>query len=126
MIFEAISKAGDIINSFPTLSVPFQSSLQIAATSQSTMSNSQSSSTYYYSSSSNSDEGTSTGHRYSTSSHTDSNGNTVVRTAHQDLGHPAVVEERRYDRTGQEQLEIPGPGGSSAGGIRRITDLEEE
>lgn len=86
------------------------------------------SSSYSYSTSSNTTEGnTSTGHRFSTTSHTDPDGTTTVRTAHQDLGQPLVVEERRYDRTGEEQLELPGPGGgTSAGGVKRITDLEEE
>lgn len=71
---------------------------------------------------------TTTGHRYTTTSHTDPDGNTIVRTAHQDLGQPAIIEERRYDRTGQEQL-LPAtaaPGGTSAGGVKRITDLDEE
>lgn len=92
------------------------------------MSDSYTSSSYYYSSSSiNADEGTTTatGHRYSTTSHTEPDGTTIVRTAHQDLGEAPVIEERRYDSTGQEQLALPGPAGSSAGGVRRITDLDE-
>ncbi|KAJ5651881.1 hypothetical protein N7507_009307 [Penicillium longicatenatum] len=91
------------------------------------MSDSYTSSSYYYSSSINTDEGTTatTGHRYSTTSHTDPDGTTTVRTAHQDLGEAPVVEERRYDSTGQEELALPGPPGSSAGGVRRITDLDE-
>ncbi|KAJ5161252.1 hypothetical protein N7492_006644 [Penicillium capsulatum] len=85
------------------------------------------SSSYFYSSTTNSSDGTTTtGHQYSTSSRTDRDGSTTVRTAHQDLGQPAVVEERRYDHTGQEQIEIPGPEGTSAGGVRRITDIEDE
>lgn len=91
------------------------------------MSDSYTSSSYFYSSTTNGSEGTTTtGHRYSTSSRTDPDGSTTVRTAHQDLGQPPVVEERHYDRTGQEQVELPGPEGTSAGGVRRITDLEEE
>lgn len=91
------------------------------------MSESYTSSSYYYSSTTNTTDGTTTtGHRYTTTSHTEPDGTTIVRTAHQDLGQPAVVEERRYDRTGQEQLALPGPGGSSAGGVKRITDLEDE
>ncbi|KAJ5220217.1 hypothetical protein N7468_009421 [Penicillium chermesinum] len=90
------------------------------------MSSSRSSSTYFFSSSMNSSEGTnSTGHRYATTSQTDADGNTVVRTVRQDLGRPAIVEERHYDRTGQEQIQLPGPEGSSAVGMRRITDLGE-
>ncbi|CDM32110.1 hypothetical protein DTO013E5_3668 [Penicillium roqueforti] len=91
------------------------------------MSDSFISSTYYYSSTTNGTDGrTTTGHRYSTTSYTEPDGSTVVRTAQQDLGQPAVVEERRYDNTGQEQLALPEPGGSSAGGIRRITELEDD
>ena len=91
------------------------------------MSDSYTSSSYYYSSTTNTSEGTTTsGHRYSTTSHTEPNGTTTVRTARQDLGQPAVVEEHRYDSTGQEQLDLPLSGGTSAGGIRRITDLDEE
>ncbi|KAJ5115119.1 hypothetical protein NUU61_000878 [Penicillium alfredii] len=93
------------------------------------MSDSYTSSSYYYSSTTNTTDGTTTtGHRYTTTSHTEPDGTTIVRTAHQDLGQPAVVEERRYDRTGQEELQLalPGPGGTSAGGVRRITDLDDE
>lgn len=81
---------------------------------------------YYNSTTSNSGDTIASGHRYSTSSHTDHDGTTVVRTAHQDLGQPAVIEERRYDQTGQEELTLPSPGGTTAGGVRRITDLDEE
>lgn len=91
------------------------------------------SSSYFYSSTTNSNDGkATTGHRYATTSHTESDGTTIVRTAHQDLGHPAMIEERRYDSTGQEQLTLPGAAarstsaGTSAGGVRRITDVEEE
>ncbi|GAQ07358.1 hypothetical protein ALT_4679 [Aspergillus lentulus] len=84
-------------------------------------------SSYYYSSSTNTTNGnTTTGHRYTTTSHTDPDGNTVVRTAHQDLGQPAVVEERRYDRTGQEQQMLASGSETLPGGVRRITDLDEE
>lgn len=92
------------------------------------MFSSSSSSSYYYSSTSNTDDGrTKTGHRHATSSYTDKDGTTVVRTATQDLGQPPVVEERRYDPTGQEQLQIRDPTlGTSAGGVKRITDLDED
>ncbi|KAK4869994.1 hypothetical protein LT330_005718 [Penicillium expansum] len=92
------------------------------------MSDSFTSSSYYYSSTSNGSDGkTTTGHRYSTTSYTEPDGTTIVRTAQQDLGQPAVVEERRYDNTGQEQLALPEPaGGTSAGGVRRITELEDD
>ncbi|KAJ5970841.1 uncharacterized protein N7479_000759 [Penicillium vulpinum] len=92
------------------------------------MSDSFTSSSYYYSSTTNGSDGkTTTGHRYSTTSYTEPDGTTIVRTAQQDLGQPAVVEERRYDNTGQEQLSLPEPSsGTSAGGVRRITELEDD
>ncbi|EAW11607.1 uncharacterized protein ACLA_093060 [Aspergillus clavatus NRRL 1] len=91
------------------------------------MADSYSSSSYYYSSTTNTTDGsTTTGHRYTTSSHTDANGNTIVRTAHQDLGQPAVIEERRYDRTGQEQQLLESGTSSLAGGVRRIAELDDE
>ncbi|KAJ5530867.1 hypothetical protein N7527_004260 [Penicillium freii] len=92
------------------------------------MSDSFTSSSYYYSSTTNGSDGkTTTGHRYSTTSYTEPDGTTIVRTAQQDLGQPAVVEERRYDNTGQEQLALPEPTvGTSAGGVRRITELEDD
>ena len=81
------------------------------------------SSTYFYSSG----DGTPpTGYRYSTSSHTEADGTTIVRTARQELGQPTVFEERRYDSTGQEQLTLEEPGGTSAGGVKRITDITDE
>lgn len=94
------------------------------------MSSQSTSSSYYFSSTTNASEGgnVTTGHRYSTASHTDPEGNTIVRTARQELGQPAVVEERVYDRTGQEQkLLEPGEGGSTATGKgqKRIVDLGE-
>lgn len=49
-----------------------------------------------------------------------------MRTAHQDLGQPAIIEERRYDRTGQEQLLAAESEASHAGGVRRITELDDE
>ncbi|KAJ5124518.1 uncharacterized protein N7515_008343 [Penicillium bovifimosum] len=84
-------------------------------------------STYYFSSTTNGSDGrVTTGHRYSTTSRTEPDGTTIVRTAQQELGQPAVVEERRYDNTGQETLALPGPaGGTSAGGVRRIEELED-
>jgi hypothetical protein len=81
-----------------------------------------SSSSYYYSSASGTTNGTeASGHRCTTTSRTDASGNTTVWTAHQNLGEPAVIEERRYDRTGQELL--PGSGSTSTDGTRRIADL---
>lgn len=91
------------------------------------MSDSFTSSSYYYSFTTNGNDGKSTtGQRYSITSHTQNDGTTIVRTAQQELGQPAIVEERLYDSTGQEQLALPEPGGSSAGGVRRITDLEAD
>ncbi|KAJ5306093.1 hypothetical protein PENANT_c024G00386 [Penicillium antarcticum] len=102
------------------------------------MSDSFTSSSYYYSSTASGNDGqVTTGHRYSTTSHTESDGTTIVRTAHQDLGQPAMIEERRYDSTGQEQLSLPEPlnagytsssgsGATSAGGVRRIVEIDEE
>lgn len=87
------------------------------------MSETYASSTYFYSSG----DGTpATGHRYSTSSYTEADGTTIVRTARQELGQAPVIEERRYDRTGQEQLALEQLGDSSAGGVRRITDVSDE
>lgn len=83
------------------------------------------SSSYYYSSATSTTTGTeTTGHRYTTTSHTDPSGNTIVRTAHQELGEPAIIEERRFDRTGQELVSTkPGTGGGiSAGGSRRVVE----
>jgi hypothetical protein len=92
------------------------------------MSDSFTSSSYYYSSTTNGNDGRiTTGHRYSTTSQTEPDGTTIVRTAQQELGQPAVVEERRYDNTGQETLTLPEPaGGTSAGGVRRIEEIEED
>ncbi|OQD77103.1 hypothetical protein PENDEC_c003G05471 [Penicillium decumbens] len=91
------------------------------------MSDMYSSSSFYYSTTNTSNGSATTGRRHITTSYTDSDGTTVVRTATQDLGQPAVVEERRYDHTGQEQLTLDGPDlGTSAGGVKRITDLDEE
>ncbi|KAJ5197831.1 uncharacterized protein N7498_006948 [Penicillium cinerascens] len=94
----------------------------------SSSSSSSSRSSYYYSSINTNDGNTTTGRRHATTSYTDKDGATVVRTATQELGQPAIVEERRYDRTGQEQLilESPDLGGTLAGGVKRITDLDEE
>lgn len=92
------------------------------------MSDTYSSSSYYYSSATSTTSGTqTTGHRFTTTSHTDPEGNTVVRTAHQDLGEPAIIEEHRYDRTGRELLLGTAASGfgtaTTAGGTRRIEDL---
>lgn len=103
-----------------------------------------SSTSYSYSSTTNTaDSGATTGHRYSTSSTTDKDGTTVVRTARQDMGRPVVIEERRYDHTGQEELlppvtEVAGDMGFSStpstpaesenddGEVRRMSDLDGE
>ncbi|PKX98074.1 uncharacterized protein P174DRAFT_508412 [Aspergillus novofumigatus IBT 16806] len=91
------------------------------------MTDSYTSSSYYYSSSTNTTNGnTTTGHRYTTTSHTDPDGTTVVRTAHQDLGQPAVVEERRYDRTGQEQQMLASGSETLPGGYGIPTGSENE
>lgn len=82
-----------------------------------------SSSSYFYSSSSSVDDGTTaTGQRYATYSQTEPDGTTTVRTYRQDLGEPAIVDEKRYDQTGRQLTASD----SSAGGVRRITDLDEE
>ncbi|KAF7588384.1 hypothetical protein BBP40_005777 [Aspergillus hancockii] len=91
------------------------------------MSESYSSSSYYYSSSSSADDGnttTATGQRYATTSHTEPDGTTTVRTLRQDLGEPAIVDEKRFDQSGRQLT--AGDGDSSAGGVRQITDLDEE
>ncbi|KAL5360237.1 hypothetical protein BJX96DRAFT_69275 [Aspergillus floccosus] len=83
---------------------------------------SSSSSSYYYSSSSSASDGENTsGHRYTASSQTNPDGSAYFREAHQDLGEPPVVEEHYYDPAGQERLPE-----SSAGGVRRIVDVEDE
>lgn len=89
------------------------------------------STSYFYSSTTNTGEGgTTTGHRYSTASSTDKDGNTIVRTARQDMGQPPVIEERRYDRSGQEELlpptEVSSLPATAEGVQQRITDLDEE
>ncbi|KAF9894520.1 hypothetical protein FE257_006404 [Aspergillus nanangensis] len=83
-----------------------------------------SSSSYFYSSSTSATDGTTrSGHRYTTSARTAPDGETTVRTTHQDLGEPPVVEEYRYDGRGQDLLP---ESGTSAGGVRRITEVDEE
>ena len=97
------------------------------------------STSYTYSSTTNlSDAGAPVGHRFSTASTTDKAGNTVVRTARQDMGRPVTIEERRYDRSGQEEVLPPssapatpiegvnGSGGGGGGGVRRITELDDD
>ncbi|KAE8375518.1 hypothetical protein BDV26DRAFT_294989 [Aspergillus bertholletiae] len=81
------------------------------------MSKSYSSSSAYYFSSSSTDNGattTSTGQRYATMSHTEPDGTTTVRTYHQELGEPAIVDERRYDQSGRQ---LTAADSSSAGGV---------
>lgn len=83
-----------------------------------------SSSSYYYSSSSSASDGENiSGHRYTASSETNPDGSTHVRTAQQDLGDPPIIEEHYYDGSGQERLP---ESGSSPGGVRRITELDDE
>ncbi|EED20390.1 conserved hypothetical protein [Talaromyces stipitatus ATCC 10500] len=90
------------------------------------MSDDNTTTSYYYSSAKTTTTGKeTTGHRYTTASHTDPSGNTVVRTAHQDLGEPATYEERCFDRTGQELVSSKSGTGagidsSGGGGSRRI------
>lgn len=67
----------------------------------------------------------------------------MVRTARQDMGCPVVIEERRYDHTGQEELlppvtevtgevvssstpSTPFEGVDDAGEVRRMSDLDGE
>lgn len=97
------------------------------------------STSYFYSSTtSTSDAGAPVGQRYSTASTIDKDGTTIVRTARQDMGRPVVIEERRYDRSGQEELlppvtEVAGAMVPSSPApatpidvVRRITDLDDE
>lgn len=97
------------------------------------------STSYTYSSTTNlSDAGGPVGHRFSTASTTDKAGNTIVRTARQDMGRPVAIEERRYDRSGQEEVLPPssapetpiegvnGGSGDDGGGVRRITELNDD
>ncbi|KAK1147341.1 hypothetical protein N8T08_001418 [Aspergillus melleus] len=76
------------------------------------------SSSFYSSSSSSNSDGQEKGYRTATSSHTAPDGSTVVRTAEQDLGQPAIYEERRFDGDGRERLVGDSTGGR--GGARRI------
>lgn len=97
------------------------------------------STTFSYSSTTNTtDGGRITGHRFSTASTTDKDGLTIIRTARQDLGQPAIIEERRYDKSGQELLlpapperaALPSPGTGAGergeGEVQRITEVDDE
>lgn len=102
------------------------------------MSNFTSTSFSYTSTTNTSDGGTTTGRRFSTASTTDKDGLTIIRTAQQDLGQPAIIEERRYDKSGQEQLlpappemvALPSPGAGMGepgeGEVQRITEVNDE
>lgn len=101
------------------------------------MSNFTSTSFSYTSTTNTSDSGTTTGRRFSTASTTDKDGLTIIRTAQQDLGQPAIIEERRYDKSGQEQLlpaplemaALPSPGAGvdelGEGELQRVTEVNE-
>ncbi|KAI9039365.1 uncharacterized protein KD926_009508 [Aspergillus affinis] len=84
-----------------------------------------SSSSFFSSSSSSNSNGQEQGYRTATSSHTAPDGSKVVRTAEQDLGQPAVFEERRFDGDGQERLVGDSTTGGH-GGARRIENADEE
>ncbi|KAJ5475591.1 hypothetical protein N7539_007878 [Penicillium diatomitis] len=94
------------------------------------MSESYTASSYYFSSASNSADGTTnaTGHRYKTSSLTEPNGTTTTYTTRQELGHSPTFEEHQFNNRGQEYFALPGPGGTgtSAGGVRRIVDMDND
>jgi hypothetical protein len=96
------------------------------------------STSFSYTSTTNTDGGTTTGRRFSTASTTDKEGLTIIRTARQDLGQPAIIEERRYDKSGQEQqlpappemAALPSPGAGMGepgeGEVQRITEVNDE
>ena len=96
------------------------------------------STSFSYTSTTNTDGGTTTGRRFSTASTTDKEGLTIIRTARQDLGQPAIIEERRYDKSGQEQqlpappemASLPSPGAGMGepgeGEVQRITEFNDE
>lgn len=102
------------------------------------MSNFTSTSFSYTSTTNTSDGGATTGRRFSTASTTDQDGFTIIRTAQQDLGQPAIIEERRYDKSGQEQLlpappemaALPSPGVGMGEPreeeVQRITEVNDE
>lgn len=91
------------------------------------MSNQQQSSSYAsyssvsYSSSSNVNGEQVSGSRHMHTSHSDPSGTTVTSTS-QNLGQPAVREERHYDPQGRELI----GGADSTPANRRIEDVDEE
>ncbi|PLB45819.1 hypothetical protein P170DRAFT_512440 [Aspergillus steynii IBT 23096] len=85
-----------------------------------------SSSSFYSSSSGSNTNGQESGYRTATSSHTAPDGSTVVRSAEQDLGGPAVFEERRFDGDGRERLVGDSTTGHGGAGARRIENVDDE
>ncbi|RAH83832.1 hypothetical protein BO86DRAFT_387667 [Aspergillus japonicus CBS 114.51] len=92
----------------------------------------ESSSSYSSSSSSSSDQNQQqqppktheSGHRAAFASHTDPEGNTTVRTGHQNLGEEPVLKEKRFSTSGRER-EMMLAAGTPMGGVSRIQDLDE-
>ncbi|OJJ99464.1 hypothetical protein ASPACDRAFT_1857023 [Aspergillus aculeatus ATCC 16872] len=64
------------------------------------------------------------GHRAAFASHTDPQGNTTVRTGHQNLGEEPVLKEKRFSTSGHER-EMMLAAGTPMGGVNRIQDLNE-
>ncbi|KAH8423419.1 uncharacterized protein LDX57_001180 [Aspergillus melleus] len=83
------------------------------------------SSSFYSSSSSSNSNGQERGYRTATTSHTAPDGSRVVRTAEQDLGQPAIYEERRFDGDGRERL-VGDSSTGGRGGARRIENVGDE
>lgn len=92
------------------------------------MSDSYTNSSFYFTSTHNNTDGTtsSTGHRYKTSSLTEPDGTTIIRTSRQDLGQSPIIEEHHYNSSSQEQFALPGPSRTVAGGVRRIAEMDDE
>ncbi|RAH40253.1 uncharacterized protein BO95DRAFT_448080 [Aspergillus brunneoviolaceus CBS 621.78] len=90
----------------------------------------ESSSSYSSSSSSSNDQNQQpphtqeSGHRAAFASHTDPQGNTTVRTGHQNLGEEPVLKEKRFSTSGRER-EMMLAAGTPMGGVNRIQDLDE-
>ncbi|EME89505.1 uncharacterized protein MYCFIDRAFT_181565 [Pseudocercospora fijiensis CIRAD86] len=85
-----------------------------------------STSSYSYSSSSSSStsEGVTTGSRSAQHVYTDSEGNTTVKTANQNLGEPVIQDTRHFDSSGQERVGALGSSGATTS--RRIEDVSDE
>ncbi|PYH48989.1 uncharacterized protein BP01DRAFT_353307 [Aspergillus saccharolyticus JOP 1030-1] len=99
------------------------------------MSYNSSSTSYFESSSSHSSSTTSndqnqppqtheSGYRSAFASHTDPEGNTTVRTGHQNLGEEPVLKEKRFSTSGRER-EMMLAAGTPMGGVSRLQDLNE-